>query len=251
MDKPTITIGIPQIPSAQILTTLTKAAYFEKQAEKNKELLLRSLPPQALKELIAQVKANNTDGNTRELSEEETKGLVGDKIAAIRKAVQGNEKLRSELKEAASPCAHLNSPLYAQHAGNKLTGMAGSMTFNVELLQQLAKTINNCGGELGGEFDKEMEAMRVRIADKWKQPFLSMPGLGSETRETINRKFDNASEEVISKIKTVLHTDPNIVTEFMNLPKVSEQKMRPDDVCQHLPPNNPPPKGQAKIVLRQ
>ncbi|MEK6747205.1 MAG: hypothetical protein AABY33_09285 [Pseudomonadota bacterium] len=247
MGEPTITIGIPQIPSKQILTSLTKAAYFEKQADEKKELLLRSLNPQALKELIAQVKANNTDGNKRELSYEETEGLVGDKIAAIRKAVQGDEKLRSELKEAASPCAHLNSSLYSEHAGNKLTGMSESMTFNVELLQTMAKTINNCGGD----YDKEIEAMRVRLADKWKKPFLSMPQLSSETREIINKKFDKASEEVISKIKTVFHTAPHIVTEFMNLPKVSEQKMNPDEVCQHLPPNNPQPKKQTTIAFKQ
>ncbi|MEQ1706552.1 MAG: hypothetical protein ABL867_11370 [Rickettsiales bacterium] len=250
MAEPIITTGIPQIPSKQILTSLTKAAYFEKQADEKKELLLRSLNPQALKELITQIKANNTDGNKRDLSYEETEGLVGDKMAAIRKAVQGDEKLRSELKEAASPCAHLNSSLYSEHAGNKLTGMSESMTFNVELLQTMAKTINNCGGEFGGDYDKEIEAMRVRLADKWKKPFLSMPQLSSETREIINKKFDKASEEVISKIKTVFHTDPHIVTEFMNLPKVSEQKMSPDEVCQHLPPNNPPPKGQSKIAFK-
>lgn len=250
MGEPTITIGIPEMSGQKMLQIFAKSDFFTKQIEKNSEFFTKDLTPAALKKLIAQVKVSETDGNRNDLSSEEKKDLVGTKIAAIRSAVHGNDNLKLELQKAASPCAYLSSPLYSEHNGNKLTGMAESMTFNVELLQAMAKTINNCGGELGGDFNKEIEAARVKLVKKWSEPLTAMPGLSGESRSVINEKVDKASREAISKIQSVFHTNPNLVTEIMNLPKVSEQKMNPDEVCQHLPPNNPPSKGQAKIVFK-
>lgn len=258
-NEPKILTGIPKVPSQKISEYLAQAAFFEKMANQKKTTLLKNLTPEGLGQLITQVKANNTDANTRELSNEETQEFVGRKIADFRKVVAENEKLPPELKDKnlrpalqkdAEPCAYLSSPLYSGHAENKLNHMSSSMSFNVEILQTLAKTINKCGEE----YDKDIEDVRVRLANKWKEPFLingNQPSFkfNAESREIINRKFDDTSHDAISRIKEVFHTHPEFVAALMKLPKVSEQTMTPADFCSNLP-NNQTAKGQAKIALK-